>query len=138
MDGWQEWFSIGAAQEWAAGESVFSFSAPNLNKSVNDRDQTCIRIPFVDSPVPIGGTTKANTRQTISAFRKHQFHLKRSKPRLICERSLVNVCLSPDWSWVSTHFPSSYKKRMAAAVKTEEDIQCSSSHYFHFHFSLKV
>ena len=118
MDGWQEWFSIGAAQEWAAGESVFSFSAPNLNKSVNDRDQTCIRIPFVDSPVPIGGTTKANTRQTISAFRKHQFHLKRSKPRLICERSLVNVCLSPDWSWVSTHFPSSYKKRMAAAVKT--------------------
>ena len=75
-------------------------------------------------------------RQITSAFRKHQFHLKRPKPRLICERSLVNVCLSPDWSWVSTHFPSSYKKRMAVAVKTEEDIQCSSSHYFHF--SLKV
>ena len=81
MDGWQEWFSIGAAQEWAAGESVFSFSAPNLNKSVNDRDQTCIRIPFVDSPVPISGTTCwKGKHKAISAFRKHQFHLKRPNP----------------------------------------------------------
>ena len=40
---------IGAAQESGGGESVFTFPALNLNKSVNDRDQTCIRIPFVDS-----------------------------------------------------------------------------------------
>ena len=70
------------------------------------------------------------------SFQETSIAFKEAKTRLICERSLVNVCLSPDWSWVSTHFPSSYKKRMAVAVKTEEDIQCSSSHYFHF--SLKV
>ena len=38
---------IGPAQE-LLGESVFTFSALNLNKSVNDRDQTGIRI--VDPP----------------------------------------------------------------------------------------
>ena len=38
---------IGPAQE-PLGESVFTFSALNLNKSVNDRDQTGIRI--VDPP----------------------------------------------------------------------------------------
>ena len=37
---------IGPAQE-PFGESVFTFSALNLNKSVNDRDQTGIRITFV-------------------------------------------------------------------------------------------
>ena len=38
---------IGPAQE-RLGESVFTFSALNLNKSVKDRDQTGIRI--VDPP----------------------------------------------------------------------------------------
>ena len=41
---------IGAAQESGGGESVFTFPALNLNKSVNDRDQTGIRITLVDSP----------------------------------------------------------------------------------------
>ena len=39
---------IGPAQE-PFGESVFTFSALNLNKSVNDRDQTGIRITFMFS-----------------------------------------------------------------------------------------